>query len=67
VAKTLNNKPKRGPGRIRGVDRATYLVLNRMVANGEATWDELERKKIVFPAGARSDYRRAVLKALKKQ
>jgi len=57
---TITSRPQRGPGRIRGLTRAQYLVLRRMVQNGETTWEELERKHVVLPSGHESDYRRNV-------
>lgn len=58
------DKPQRGPGRIRGLTRARYLTLFRMVRNQETTWDELEQRGLALPARNESDYRREVRKAL---
>lgn len=60
------DQPQRGRGRIRGVTRAQYLILRRMVNRGEATWADLERKGIVLPTGRESDYRQQVRRALSK-
>jgi len=57
-------KPQRGEGRIRGLTKAEYLVLSRMVRRGETTWEELERRGIAFPPKRESDFRRRVRKAL---
>jgi hypothetical protein len=53
-------KPKRGPGRIRGLTRAQYLVLSRMVRLKETTWDRLEQEGIVLPPQSESNFRRSV-------
>lgn len=61
----LNNfKPKNGPGRTRGLPKAQYLSLYRMVKAGETTWAELERRGIVLPVRRLSEFRRAVQKQL---
>ena len=54
-----------GPGRIRGVVRAQYLVLRRMVKEGKTTWEELEREGIVFPPLRESEFRRQVQQQLR--
>jgi hypothetical protein len=59
-------KPIRSHGRIRGLTRAQYLTLARMVKRGETSWEELERKGIALPAGRESDFRRSVRRALKQ-
>ena len=59
-----NAKPERAPGRIRGLRRAEYLALFRMVRKGETNWSELERLGIVLPAGRESDFRRNVRNTL---
>jgi hypothetical protein len=65
--KTLSgHAPKRIPGRTRGLDRARYLVLLRMVEAGDTTWEELEAKGLALPPARESDFRRDVRKALKK-
>jgi hypothetical protein len=58
------NKPQRGAGRIRGLTKAEYLVLSRMVRRGETTWEELERRGIALPPQRESDFRRQVKRAL---
>jgi hypothetical protein len=62
---TALEKPQRGPGRPRGVTRARYLVLSRMVKAHETTWADLERQGIVLPSQRESDFRRDVRKQLK--
>lgn len=47
-----DDKPIRERGRIRGITRARYLALFRMVQNKEITWDELEQRGIVLPIGS---------------
>jgi hypothetical protein len=67
ILKTVNGvKPASGPGRIRGLTRARYLVLARMVAGKETTWEELEAAGQCLPPQRESDYRRQVKLALKK-
>ncbi len=46
--------------RVRGVENSKYLILARMVRNGETTWEELEAKGIVQPPKRESAYRREV-------
>lgn len=60
VAKAGGSKPKRAKGTIRGVSRAKYLVLSRMVRAKETTWEELERKGVVLPPKRESEFRRHV-------
>jgi len=66
VAKTKSVKPERGPGRIRGLTRAQYLALSRLVRSGQATWEELEEKGIALPAARESEFVRTVRNRLAK-
>lgn len=67
MAATTNGKPQRIPGRVRGVTRAQYLTLFRMVHSGETTWGELERQGIVLPPRRESDFRLAVKKQIARR
>lgn len=64
---TAHEGPKRAKGLVRGVSKAKYLVLSRLVKAGQTTWVELERKGIVLPPNRESDFRKHVRRALKKE
>lgn len=61
---TTGSKPERRHGNVRGVPRAQYLSLCRMIARKETTWAELERQGIVLPPQNESDYTRQVRRQL---
>ena len=61
-----SDAPTAGPGRIRGLTRARYLILSRMVRAGEATWPELEKRGLAFPPKRESEFRREVKRLLKE-
>jgi len=60
------SKPRRGPGRPRGVSRSEYLILQRLVKADKTTWERLEAEGICLPVARKSEYRRQVEERLKQ-
>jgi hypothetical protein len=64
MARRNGGTPKPNAERIRGLTKAEYQAVCRMVRRGETTWDALERAGIALPAQNESNFRRRVREVL---
>jgi hypothetical protein len=60
-------RPEDGNDRIRGLLRADYTRVSRLVRNGGATWYDLEDRGIVFSPASQSEIYKRVKRMLHEQ